>query len=85
MNKAEIELELRALENLLAIGGPYPRWDEEKTDTLVEAVAAYLRKRISTDRSWKKYSYRVEIDEGNPKIRIMQSSDNKGAVYIKEN
>lgn len=80
MNKAEIELELRALENLLAIGGPY--LDKEAIDTLVEALAAYLRKRISTDRSWKKYSYRVEFDQGNPKIRIIQSSDNKGAVYI---
>lgn len=80
MNKAEIELELRALEKLLAIGGPY--FDKETTDTLIEAVAAYLRKRISTDRSWKKYSYRVEIDEAYPKIRIIQSSNNKGAVYI---
>ena len=80
MNKSEIELELKALEAMLEFGAPYT--NKEQVDEIIEAIAAYLRRRISTDRSWKKYSYRVEFDEDRPRIRIMQSQNSKGEVYI---
>ena len=73
-------MELRAIENLLKVGGPY--FDKNDSDNLMEMIATYLRGRINRDRSWKKYSYRVEIDEGYIKIRVMQIPDNKGSVYI---
>lgn len=65
---------------MLEFGAPYT--NKEQVDEIIEAIAAYLRRRISTDRSWKKYSYRVEFDEDRPRIRIMQSQNSKGEVYI---
>lgn len=83
MNKAEVELEIKTINDFIRMSIEYGGGKcEGEVKPLCEAIAAYMNRRIKTERGFAKLAFTIEVNDGIPKISILAHSNEKGVVYM---